>query len=503
MLLYGGTGRCVRQIERALQTPLTTHIQNRHPKHLVHLVTKSVDRWLNRGLDVDRSITLRVGWPLFLIPLVFFNQMLAPHPVWVVFLVTLCGLYALSYLWVRTQAPAVSLTRRRIGTILVAGDLLQEEFELHNSSPLPVLWAEFLDDSTVPGYEVGRVVACGGESFYRWRAEVLCKQRGVFRLGPHSLRLQDPLGLFVVTVVNRTEDAVLIYPRVVHLPPLQMPRGNAQGSDRQRRPLLGNLPAATISEYHTGDSLRHVHWVSTARRGRMMVKDLELEPSGNIWVVLDLCREMQQGEGVEGTLEQGVIVAASLAAELLSGRDQRAVGLLAFSGASNVHAAGDEGGLVEVQPGMGSAHLWPILTALAPVTAGELRLASLLASSRDRIGRRSTLTVITPIGDTASGSPDETPGHKDANVDVDWVAELVHLKGVGVYSSVILVGSTDADLHVVDATKALLARMEIPCSVIMAGEPLSALLTFRRRRRVVRTTPTGGVVSYEVDEEVG
>ena len=235
MSLYGGTGRCVRQIERALQTPLITQLESRHTKHLV---AKFVDRWLNRGLEADRSITLRIGWPLFLIPLVFLNQMLAPHPVWVVFLVTLCGLYALSYLWVRTQAPAVSLTRRRIGTILVAGDLLQEEFELRNSSSIPVLWAEFLDESTVPGYEVGRVVACGGDSFYRWRAEVLCKQRGVFRLGPHTLRLQDPLGLFVVMVVNHTEDAVVIYPRVVHLPPLQLPRGNSQGSDRQRRPLV-------------------------------------------------------------------------------------------------------------------------------------------------------------------------------------------------------------------------------------------------------------------------
>ena len=109
--------------------------------------------------------------------------------------------------------------------------------------------------------------------------------------------------------------------------------------------------------------------------------------------------------------------------------------------------------------------------------------------------------MITPIGDRANGVLDGTPEHTDANVD--WVAELVHLKGVGVYSSVILIGAANADPHAAEATKALLARMEIPCSVVMAGEPLSALLTFRRRRRVVRTTPTGGVVSYEVDEEVG
>src|SRR5690606_29025177 len=98
------------------------------------------------------------------------------------------------------------------------------------------------------------------------------------------------------------------------------------------RPQLGNLPAATVSEYRPGDSLRHVHWMSTARRGRMMVKELEIEPSGNVWVVLDLDQRVQQGSGPMGTLEHGIVVAASLAADLLSGRDQRAVGLLAYSG---------------------------------------------------------------------------------------------------------------------------------------------------------------------------
>jgi uncharacterized protein (DUF58 family) len=494
----------MRQIETVLQTPLSTQddpqanrVANASPSNLVRNPLRAlVERWLNRGLPADRRIELRIGWPLWLIPLVLINQLVAPHVVWVVFLIALAGFYVVGYLWVRSQAPAVTLARRRIGAILVAGDLLQEEFELKNDSLLPLLWAEFIDESTVPEYRVGRVVACEGQSSSRWRAEVLCKQRGLFRLGPHLLRLQDPLGLFAVTVVNRHEEIVVIYPRVVHLPHLQLPRGNAQGADRQRRPLLGNLPAATVTEYQPGDSLRHVHWASTARYGRMMVKELEIEPSGNIWLVLDLNRRVQKGEGPTGTLEHGIVVAASLAADLLSGRDQRAVGLLAFGGSGG---AEEPGRLVQVAPGVGSAHLWPILTALAPVAAGELSLAALLASSRDRVGRRSTLTVITPVG--ADGS--SASHFVDEEADIDWVAELVHLRGVGVDCSVVLVAAADANPDETESVQALLARMNIPCSLVVAGAPLPVLLTFHRRRRVVRTTPTGGVVSYEVDEEVG
>lgn len=455
-----------------------------------------VTRWLNRGLSPDRRIELRIVWPLWLIPLVFLNQLVAPHPVWVVFLIALCGFYVLGYLWVKSQAGAIDLVRRRVGAVLVAGDPLHEEFELRNDSVLPLLWAEFVDDSTIPDYQVGRIVACEGHNFYRWHSEVVCKQRGLFRLGPHYLRLQDPLGLFTVTILNRNEEVVLIYPRVAQLPPIQMPRGDSQGGERQRRPMLGNLPAATISDYQPGDSLRYVHWVSTARRGRMMVKDLEIEPSGNIWLVLDLERAVQQGEGQSGTLEQEIVVAASMAAELLSGREQRAVGLLAY-GADN-----SEGGhykVVQVLPGIGSAHIWPILSALAPVAEGDLSLAALLASSRDRIGRRSTLSVITPVTRAMMQSFDGP----EAAIKIDWISELVYLKSVGVACSVVLVGAVDGGPNQGVGIQNLLARLDIPCSLIMAGSPLPALMTFRRRRRVVRTTPTGGVVSYEVDEEVG
>jgi uncharacterized protein (DUF58 family) len=449
-------------------------------------------RWvaqrLNRGLAPGRQIDLRVGWPLAILPLILLNQLLAPHAVWVTLLVALVGLYTLGYLWVRGQAPVVSLTRQRQGTILVAGDRLLEEIVLHNDGPIPVLWAEFMDQSTLPGYLAGRVVACEGNSFYRWRAEAVCAVRGIFRLGPHQLRMQDPFGLFSITIREAVEEAVIIYPRVVQLPTVPLPHGNVQGTEQRRRPLMGNLPAATVADYAPGVSLRNVHWVSTARRGRLMVKELELEPSGNVWVVLDLERRVQRGVGESDTLEQGVTLAASLAAKLLSGREQRAVGLMAYSG------EGEAGGLLSVTPSVGGAHVWTLLAALAPVQAGDVGLAALLATVRSRIGRSGTLIVVTAAaaGNVAAGDEAES-----------WLAELVHLKQQGVESSVVFVQTADEGEDAAQATVTQLARQDVPTTVVRAQERFPALLTFRRRRSVLRSTPTGGVVRYEIEEEVG
>ena len=89
-----------------------------------------LERWLNRGLPANRRIALRVGWPLWLLPVILLNQLLAPHIVWMVLGIVLTGLYGLMYAWVHSQAPNVTVDRRRVGTILVAGDELIEEIGL-------------------------------------------------------------------------------------------------------------------------------------------------------------------------------------------------------------------------------------------------------------------------------------------------------------------------------------------------------------------------------------
>jgi uncharacterized protein (DUF58 family) len=451
---------------------------------------KLKNAWLNRGLPRAQRVALRVAWPLWLLPVILVNQILVPHAVWVVLLVMLGGLYGLGYLWARGQVGALRLTRRRMGAILVAGDVLQEEHELQNAGVLPVIWAEIVDHSTLPttvGQGAGRVVACDARSSYRWRTATVCEKRGVFRLGPRTLRLQDPFGLFAVTVEDEHQDTALIYPRVVQLPEIQLPRGAGAGVSRHRRPLLGNLPAATVTDYRPGDSLRHIHWATSARTGKLMVKEVEAEPGGQVWLVADLDGAVQRGAaGAAGTLETVVTVTASLAAALLSGREPRAVGMLAF-GRSEA-----QGRVVEVMPSRGVAHLWSILAALAPLDAGDHDLAALLRSAHARLGTRNTVMLVTPQLHL-----------DDGDAARNWLAELVHLQQAGVGCSVALVILPEEHGRAAQGTLAQLARLDIPATVIEVGDHFPAWLTFRRRRRIVRTTPTGGVVSYEVDEEVG
>lgn len=460
-------------------------------------VTRSLrSRWLphfdatalwNRGFPGHVRITHTILWPLLLAPLLLLNQLVTPHPVWVVLLVTLVSLYAIALLWVRHQALLVTLTRRRTGALLVAGDELHEEFELRNESVLPVLWAEFLDHSDLPDYNPGRVIGCGSNTSYRWTAKMTCRRRGVYRLGPHQLVLGDPFHLFTLTINVADSETVLIYPRVLHLPSVQLPIGSTTGSARRQRPLWGAQPAATVRDYQPTDSLRYVHWPTTARRSQLMIKELESEPSGAIWIVLDLDQRVHQGEGDLGTLEYSIIVAASLTAQLVHSSDQRAVGLFTISGGSDGIAPPT---VITRSPQSGQAQLWAILAALAPVQPSMVGLAELLRTARPTLGRRSTLVVVTarPTALLAEG---------------DWPAQLVHLQAAGVTSSVCLVGMEAAPRDQEEPVRTLLARYSIPVQSFLTSAQLRAALTFRRTRKVIRSTPTGGVVTYEEEVEVG
>lgn len=459
-------------------------IRSLRPLRLLHWDVTAL--W-NRSFPAHVRITHNILWPLLLAPLLLLNQLVTPHPVWVVLLVTLVSLYALALFWVRHQALLVTLTRRRTGALLVAGDELSEEFELRNGSVLPVLWAEFLDHSDLPDYHPGRVIGCGGNTSYRWAAKMTCRRRGVYRLGPYQLVLGDPFRFFTLTIDFADRETVLIYPRVLHLPPVPLPIGSTTGTARRQRPLWGAQPAATVRDYQATDSLRYVHWPTTARRSQLMVKELETEPSGAVWIVLDLDQRVHQGEGDLGTLEYSIIVAASLTAQLVHSSDQRAVGLFTISGGTDGDA---QPSVITRAPQSGPAQLWSILAALAPVQPSVVGLAELLRTARPALGQRSTIVVVT-ARPTA------------LRVEGDWPAQLVHLQATGVMSSVGLVGMDATQREQEDPVRSLLARYSIPVQSFLTTAPARAALTFRRTRKVIRSTPTGGVVTYEEEVEVG
>jgi uncharacterized protein (DUF58 family) len=333
---------------------------------------------------MKRQITLNSKLLPVLVGLLLVMQLIDPSRVWSTLLVGLGGAWLFSYYWARVLSNQLSLRREmRFGWAQV-GDRLEERFTITNQGNLPAIWIELEDHSNLPDYFPDRVTGVGSQSKNTWRTEGICTRRGLFNIGPTSLRTGDPLGLYSVYLHDSACVSVMVMPPVVPLPLIEVAPAGRSGEGRPRP----NAPeptvsVATVRPYQSGDALRWIHWRTSARKDDLFVKLFDSTPSSDWWILLDMDKKVQVGEGQDSTQEHSVVLAASLADRGLN--LNRAVGLV----------AGGES-LVWLSPREGSERRWEILRALALVTPGEYSLAELLVRMKPAIGQRASLVIITP-----------------------------------------------------------------------------------------------------------
>lgn len=344
----------------------------------------------------------------FLVILLLLLQFIESFRGWRILLVGLGGAWLVSYLWARSLARGLRLTREmRFGWVQV-GDQLIERFTLNNSGRQHALWVEVIDHSTLPSYRASRVVSVGGTKIVKWFKEAVCTRRGLFTLGPISLQTGDPFGLYTVKLEYPVSVPLLVMPRVVPLPTIEVAAGGRLGEGRMRANALERtVSAAYVREYQPGDQWRWIHWPTSAKHESLFVRLFDGAPSGDWWIMLDMNRNVHIGVDQDATDEHEVILAASLADRGL--KSGRAVGLV---------AADEE--LVWLPPQGGEAQRWQILLSLAKISRGERPLSELLMRMPPIMGRNTSLVIITP------------------SMDRRWVEALMPLMERGVIPTVLL-----------------------------------------------------------------
>jgi uncharacterized protein (DUF58 family) len=314
-----------------------------------------------------------------------------------------------TYGWARLSVKGVEVERLPGPERTQVGHVLEERFEVRNESRLPKGWIELRELSDLPYHEGTTVVGMPAYSNYVWKAQTLCQRRGRYLMGPLVLTSGDPFGLFQRQRVLGDRHAVMVYPATTELPNFVLASANlpGEGNVRRRTPYL-TPSATTVRDYVHGDSLNRIHWPSTARQRRLMVKEFELDPVSDVWLVLDLQSKVQAGEGEESTEEYAIAAVASIAKWCLD--HGRPVGLLAYG--EQRHA---------LPPIRGSMQLGRLLEALTLMKAqGTTPLAEVLRSESFFFGTQSTVLAVTP------------------STEPEWVDELRALERSGLQPSAVV-----------------------------------------------------------------
>jgi uncharacterized protein (DUF58 family) len=378
----------------------------------------------------------------------------------------LIALLFIAKLWSKFSLTGLALTRDTRTDRAQVGQPLLERVRLENRSRLRKLWVEVIDHSDLPGHRVSRVVHLGPHDSTRWRVETICARRGRFRIGPMSLRGGDPFGLFPNEQLIPNTHELLVYPATVDLSAFALPVGELPGGMAiQRRTPFVTPNAAGVRDYFPGDAFNRISWSATARAGKLMVKEFELDPTADIWIVVDLQARVQAGASglaslpnftggevplsfwLDSTEEYAVTIAASLARHFLN--QNRNVGLLA-SARQPISIPTDRGG----------RQMLKILEQLAVTRAdGGVPFGEVLLAEGAQFTRNSTVIAVT------------------SSVDEEWVQSLIgivsrHVQCVAVVIEPSTFGAAGSSLFVVSS----LASVGVPTYLVKYGDDISRAL---------------------------
>src|SRR3989442_11720032 len=103
-----------------------------------------------------------------------------------------------------------------------------------------------------------------------------------------------------------------VFPRYWALAEFPLPGRTGPDIASVPRPDRNGLEGAGVREFRAGDSLRHVHWRSTARRGTLVVREFEHEAADAVALLIDTRAEVYAADRSGQAFEDLVQAAASI-----------------------------------------------------------------------------------------------------------------------------------------------------------------------------------------------
>ncbi len=306
------------------------------------------------------------------------------------------------FIWTFFAVRGLQVRRFTRSHQLQVGMMFEERFEISNEINLVRLWLEVIDQSDLPHSHGSNVLTfLGAREERSYVRSTLLTKRGEFSLGPTILRSGDPFGLFISSRTFHPINSLIVLPYQVDIRKFPSPPGQLSGGKALRSATTEITPYASgVREYRPGDSLSRIHWKTTARRDRLMVKEFDQDPQATVWMFLDASKAARV-TGAKHDLDQhrvelskenplpadsfeyAVSAAASITGYYI--RQNRAIGLVAFDQALTV-----------ITPERGERQMGKILEMLSFIKSeGRIPLLGVVENQAANISKGSSAILIT------------------------------------------------------------------------------------------------------------
>jgi uncharacterized protein (DUF58 family) len=255
----------------------------------------------------------------FFVGLVLFIALLNGHLQLAVMAILVLVIFWGSRAWSRLSLSGIQCHSTVDRQKVFPGEKLVLRVEAQNSKFLPV-WLKMevqVDGLLLP---FTRENALSDETGLLWyqRAsfnwELTARQRGVHRVGPLRVQVGDLLGFFQRERATKDSLYVTVYPRIVPLKPLSLPRRDLFGLPGARSPVQDPVYILGTRNYQHRSPARFIHWKASARLNRLQEKIFEPSEQEKILLVLEVDRFSENGAGED--FERIIEAVASLAVRM-------------------------------------------------------------------------------------------------------------------------------------------------------------------------------------------
>ena len=114
-----------------------------------------------------------------------------------------------------------------------------------------------------------------GHADFHADLQVPTQRRSILRVGPLMSTRSSPVGIFVRETSWPGSHTLYVYPKTTALPPTTAGLIRDLEGEPHARLVPDDLSFHAIREYAPGDPQAHIHWKSTAKTGRLMVRQFE------------------------------------------------------------------------------------------------------------------------------------------------------------------------------------------------------------------------------------
>ncbi|WP_307841864.1 DUF58 domain-containing protein [Salinibacterium sp. SWN167] len=149
-------------------------------------------------------------------------------------------------------------------------------------------------------------------------------RRGVITVGPVRTVRADPVGLVRRELVWTDSAEVFVHPRTISIPSVSTGLIRDLEGNPTKDLANNDISFHALREYVRGDERRNIHWKTTARTGRYMVRQFEETRRSHLVIALSLATTDYANDY---EFEMAVSVAGSLGAQAI--RDARTVTVVA------------------------------------------------------------------------------------------------------------------------------------------------------------------------------